>query len=197
MRVTREKAEQNHQAVIATASRLFREQGFDGIGVSSLMQAAGLTHGGFYKQFKSKDDLIARATRAALDQTRKRLAALTPPDAPAAFATTVGHYLSEAHRDAPGKGCALVALGADAARHGPELRSVMQQGIEDYLDLLTADGTGPDRDTSLAALSTMVGALLLARAVADPDLSHRILATARAAILAGDPAGQAGPGGRP
>lgn len=186
MKVSREKAEENRQKVIETSSRLFRENGFDGVGVSTLMQAAGLTHGGFYKQFKSKDDLIAQATQVALDQTRDRIASAAENDN-RFFETVVRYYLSDWHRSAVGDGCALAALGPDVARHGPEVRQVMQNGIEEYLSLLeqTAPSDDPDlrRDQAIATLSTLVGALVLARAVKDRGLSDEILAAATRKVL--------------
>lgn len=190
MKVTREKSEENRQIVIETAARMFRESGYDGVGVSPLMQAAGLTHGGFYKQFKSKDDLIAQATKAALDQTAARLAAIGDPSDATRLEAIIRRYLSEAHRDAPGQGCALAALGADAARHGPELRGVMEDAVKAHLHLLeTSDpqaGNDGARGRAVAALATMVGALMLSRAVEDPALSSEILQTSVDALLAQD-----------
>jgi TetR/AcrR family transcriptional repressor of nem operon len=187
MKVSREKAEENRQNVIETSSRLFREKGFDGVGVSTLMQAAGLTHGGFYKQFKSKDDLIAQATQVALDQTRGRIASAAGDDGRASFETVVRYYLSDWHRSAVAEGCALAALGSDVARHGPEVRQVMQQGVEEYLRQLEATVTGESdagkREQAIATLSTMVGALVLARAVEDKGLSDEILAAATRNVL--------------
>lgn len=178
MKVTREKAEENRQNVIETSSRLFREKGFDGVGVSTLMQAAGLTHGGFYKQFKSKDDLIAQATQLALDQTRQRLLETKADNGQATFEAIARLYLSEIHRDAIGDGCALAALGPDVARHSPELRLVMQKGVEEYLALIEAAPVVPARDRAIATLATMVGALMLSRVVEDDDLSREILQAA-------------------
>lgn len=187
MKVSREKAEENRQNVIETSSRLFREKGFDGVGVSTLMQAAGLTHGGFYKQFKSKDDLIAQATQVALDQTRERIASAAGDDNRASFETVVRYYLSDWHRSALAEGCALAALGPDVARHGPEVRQVMQQGVEEYLKQLEktvkAESDEGKREQAIATLSTMVGALVLARAVEDKGLSDEILAAATRNVL--------------
>ncbi len=189
MKVTREKAAENRQNVIETSGRLFREKGYDGVGVATLMQSAGLTHGGFYKQFRSKDDLIAQATRVALDQTRDRLAELKGEDGRAPFETLARYYLSEAHRDATGQGCALAALGSDAARHGPEVRAVMQEGVQEYLALLeaalVAEGCAAARESAVATLATMVGALVLSRAVADAGLSGEILDAATREVLCG------------
>lgn len=186
MKVSREKAEENRRNVIETSSRLFREKGFDGVGVSTLMRAAGLTHGGFYKQFKSKDDLIAQATQVALDQTSDRLASMAKNDNHP-FEAVVRSYLSEMHRNAVGEGCALAALGSDGARHGPEVRQVMQDGIEHYLSTLEraveAENVEAARDKAISTLSTLVGALILSRVVEDRGLSDEILAAARRKVL--------------
>lgn len=188
MKVTREKSEENRQTVIETAARMFRENGYDGVGVSPLMQEAGLTHGGFYKQFKSKDDLIAQATKAALDQTAARLASIGDPSDTRRLETIIRHYLSEAHRDAPGQGCALAALGADAARHGPVVRGVMEDAVRTHLELLASSDLQGESDgargRAVATLATMVGALVLSRAVDDKALSSEILQTSVDALLA-------------
>ncbi len=187
MKVSREKAEENRRNVIETSSQLFREKGFDGVGVSTLMQAAGLTHGGFYKQFKSKDDLIAQATEVALEQTRERIASVVHDDKQRAFETVVRNYLSDQHRNAMSDGCALAALGPDVARHGPKVRHVMQHGIEQYVSLLEqtvqADNADAGRDKAISTLATLVGALVLARAVEDRGLSDEILEAATRSVL--------------
>ncbi|MFL5190029.1 MAG: TetR/AcrR family transcriptional regulator [Microvirga sp.] len=188
MRVSREQADKNREHVIDIASRLFRERGFEGIGVADLMKEAGLTHGGFYGQFKSKEDLKVQASRRALSRNKDRWAkviAETPSEKLAALAR---FYLSDAHRDRRGEGCALAALGGDAPRYGPELQAAFKDGIEGYLELL--DGimcasTGEERrDKIIAALSTMVGALVLSRAVGDEALSQKILSAAAGEIAA-------------
>jgi TetR/AcrR family transcriptional repressor of nem operon len=187
MKVTKEKAEENRQQVIETSSRLFREKGFDGVGVSTLMQAAGLTHGGFYKQFESKDDLIAKATKAALDQTAQRMSSLIGKDKRASLEKAVGLYLSDQHRHGVAEGCAFAALGPDVARHGPEARRVMQRGIEDQIALLESlietEGKSSSREDAIATMATMVGALVLARAVEDAAISSEILEAATHSIL--------------
>lgn len=180
MKVSREKAAENRQHVVETAAKLFREKGFDGVGVSSLMQAAGMTHGGFYKQFTAKEELIAEAMGAAVAQSRARLAAAAPDD-PARFAQIVRMYLSPAHRDAPGEGCALAALAAESGRHGAGLQAAAEAGVQDYLDGLTAVLGDPAR--AAAVLAQMVGALVLARAAGQGALSDQILAQNIAALL--------------
>lgn len=188
MRVSRAQSEENRQAVIIEASRLFREHGFDGIGLSGLMQAAGLTQGGFYKKFKSKDDLARQAMAGALAKGRAKwtdLIAKTKVDRLAAF---VRRYLADDHRDNIGQGCSFVALGGDAARRNdPELKEIFEVEARAYLDLLdgilSAEPDEATRDRSAAILSTMVGALLLSRVVRDPALSERFLRASADAIL--------------
>jgi TetR/AcrR family transcriptional regulator, transcriptional repressor for nem operon len=188
MRVSREQADKNREHVIDVASRLFRERGFEGIGVADLMKEAGLTHGGFYGQFKSKEDLKIQASRRALSRNKDRWAkvlAETPSEKLSALAR---FYLSDAHRDRRGEGCALAALGGDAPRYGPELQAAFKDGIEGYLELLddimSASSGEKRRDKTIVALSTMVGALVLSRAVGDEALSQKILSAAADEIAA-------------
>ena len=188
MRVSREQADKNREHVIDVASRLFRERGFEGIGVADLMKEAGLTHGGFYGQFKSKEDLKIQASRRALSRNKDRWAkvlAETPSEKLAALAR---FYLSDAHRDRRGEGCALAALGGDAPRYDRELQAAFKDGIEGYLELLdgimSASSGEKRRDKTIVALSTMVGALVLSRAVGDEALSQKILSAAADEIAA-------------
>ncbi len=186
MRVSRARAEQNRQTVIDVASRLFREHGFDGIGLKDLMAGAGLTQGAFYKQFASKEDLAAQASRRALASAFGRwtaAAAASPRDPLAAVAD---FYLSAEHCAETTDGCPIVALGSDAARQGPEVKAAFEAGIREYLGLLdgwTAEADGePPGSRAMATLSTMIGAVLLARAVNDPLLSRGFLQAAAASV---------------
>lgn len=188
MRVSRVKAEENRQAVIDVASRLFREHGFDGIGLKDLMAGAGLTQGAFYKQFESKDDLAAQASRRALDNVSGRwsAAAASNPDDP--LSAVVDFYLSPGHCAERADGCPIVALGSDAARHGPDVRASFEVGIKEYLELLGgwiggSEGGQPD-SKAMAVLSTMVGAVLLARAVNDERMSKQFLQAAAGSVMA-------------
>lgn len=187
MRVTRLQAEQNRQTVIDVASRLFRQHGFDGIGLKDLMAGAGLTQGAFYKQFESKDDLAAHASRRALESSSGMWAAAakTAPEDP--LSAVVDFYLSMGHCAERSDGCPIVALGSDAARQGPNVKAAFQAGIEDHLDRL-GDWIGSAEDGStdgkaMAILSTMVGSVLLARAVNDEQLSKRFLHAAAQSVL--------------
>ena len=188
MRVSRAQAEENRQAVINVASRLFREHGFNGIGLNDLMKAAGLTHGSFYKQFKSKEDLIVQACSRALDESKGKWSSVVAKATGNSLAALVRFYLSTRHRNQTGGGCAFAALGSDAARSSPALCRTLEAGIEAHLDILDGlSSAAPDnatRDRSIAALSTMVGALILSRAVKDTALSQRILDASANEIIA-------------
>lgn len=179
MRVTRAQAEQNHQAVINVASKLFREHGFDGIGLKDLMKGAGLTQGGFYKQFASKEDLIAQASARAMEMAMQRWteAVANKPDAP--LEAVAAFYLSPEHLGEKAEGCPIVALGTDAARQGPEVKARFEAGVKDHLRLLTkfTSSGGEDRpsDKAMVLLSLMVGALTLSRAVNDETLAHSLM----------------------
>jgi len=182
MRVSRIQAAENRQAVINVASRLFREHGFDGIGLKDLMEAAGLTQGAFYKQFASKADLAAQASNRAIEGTvdRWKTAAEANPKDP--LGAVLDFYLSKGHRAERGDGCPVVALGADAARQGPEVKASFEAGIRQYLEMLGSwigerDGA-KIAGKPMAILSTMVGALMLSRAVNDPKLAHAVLDSA-------------------
>lgn len=197
MRVSRAQAEENRQAVINAASRLFRERGFDGIGLKDLMAGAGMTQGAFYKQFDSKEDLVAQASRRALQEALGRwaAAAVSRPDDP--LTAVVDFYLSEAHCAERSEGCPVVALGSDAARHGSDVRASFEEGLKEYLTLLGgwigAADRGKAESKAMAILSTMVGAVLLARAVNDEEMSKRFLQAAARSVMDGAAATSPGP----
>lgn len=184
MRVSRAQADENRERIIETAARLFREKGFDGIGLNDLMQAAGLTRGGFYGHFDSKQDLAAQACRRALEANADTLA----DDAYADLPRFVDFYLSDAHCDDAGQGCALAALAGDVARQDPELRRVLTHGVEHFAEAMAQRVTGATaadrRESALSAVAVLVGAVVLARAVDDPSLSTALRAAARASIVA-------------
>ena len=185
MKVSRAQAEENRERILDTAAELFRERGFDGIGLNDLMQAAGLTRGGFYGHFQSKDDLAAQASRRALERNRDQWKKQTDRN----LAAWVKAYLSDAHRDHIGAGCGLAALAGDAARGGRAVHEAFAQGVEDLAaslqDQMPAADAGGRREQSLAMLSTMVGALLLSRAVGDTALSRELRDAARKSLPAG------------
>jgi TetR/AcrR family transcriptional repressor of nem operon len=179
MRVSRIQAAENRQTVIDVASRLFRERGFDGIGLKDLMKAAGLTQGAFYKQFASKEDLAVEASRRALEGASRRWsdAAAKNPDDP--LGAVIAFYLSGDHREEKMDGCPIVALGADAARQGSDVKAAFEAGIKAHLEVLgrfiAEAGGEASSGTAMAILSTMVGAVTLSRVVNDPDLAQALL----------------------
>src|SRR6202158_2475467 len=134
VRVTRQQAAANRERVLEVAGNLFRERGFDGIGVADIMKRAGLTHGGFYGQFASKDDLAAEITARVLGKAGwpERLTGKANPS----FGDVVRAYLSPRHRDDPGTGCLLAALGSDAARQPRAVRHAFTDGFRDPIDAL-------------------------------------------------------------
>jgi TetR/AcrR family transcriptional repressor of nem operon len=179
MRVSRVQATENRQTVINVASRLFRERGFDGIGLKDLMEGAGLTQGAFYKQFASKEDLAVEASRRALESASGRWsdAVEQNPDDP--LGAVLAFYLSRDHREEKMDGCPIVALGSDAARQGPDVKAAFEAGIKAHLEVLgrLIAQTGGDglNGKAMASLSTMVGAVTLSRVVNDPDLAQALL----------------------
>jgi TetR/AcrR family transcriptional regulator, transcriptional repressor for nem operon len=186
VKVSRQQAAENRARILTEASRLFRERGLGGVGVDALTEAAGLTHGSLYSRFGSKERLAAEALADALARSAE---ALPPRDAAtsapgAALEALVSRYLSTRHRDAPGGGCALAALCSEVPRQGPAVRAAFTEGVQSFAARLAAmieqDESGAARDDeAFHVLSSLVGALVLARAVDDPALSSRILEATR------------------
>jgi TetR/AcrR family transcriptional repressor of nem operon len=179
MRVSRVQAAENRETVINVASRLFRERGFDGIGLKDLMKGAGLTQGAFYKQFASKEDLAARASRRALESAADRWSAATGAKPEDPLGAVIAFYLSMDHRGEKTDGCPIVALGSDAARQGTDVKASFEAGIRQHLEILAGFIRKADGEQSaakaMAILSTMVGALTLSRVVNDPHLAQAFL----------------------
>ncbi|MET7698666.1 TetR family transcriptional regulator [Streptomyces sp. NPDC005485] len=187
MRVTKAQAEQNRAHIVATAARLFRERGYDGVGVAELMAAAGFTHGGFYKHFRSKADLMAEASASGLSQIAARTEGLDP-------AEFVEGYVSREHRDGRSDGCTIAALSGDAARQPADIKTEFAAGIENLLTALQAPSDTPgegDQDQRAARamvidmLAHSIGAVMLSRACPDDSpLADEILDVCRKEILA-------------
>src|SRR5258708_24256211 len=160
MRVSRAKAAENRERIVDTASRLFREKGFDGVGVDAIMKGAGLTHGGFYGHFASKDDLVAEAVTRVLERTADKESCFTD------LSALVADYLSERHRADRANGCAVAALGGDIARQGEGVRRGLTAFLRGQLDRiadLVKDGTAARRrKRAITTLAGIVGALTLA-----------------------------------
>jgi len=179
MRVSRVQAAENRETVINVASRLFRERGFDGIGLKDLMEAAGLTQGAFYKQFASKEDLAVQASRRAMESASRRWEAATAANPDDPLGAVIAFYLSADHRNEKLDGCPIAALGSDAARQGDDVKAAFEVGIKQHIDMLSRMVAGPDGEQpdskAMAILSTMVGAVTLSRVVNDPDLAQAFL----------------------
>jgi len=186
VKVSREQVAENRERILEAATQRFRERGFEGIGVADLMKEAGLTHGGFYGHFASKEDLIAQACARASDRSRARWARLSEraPDNPLAEIARV--YLTPQHRDSPGAGCLIAALGPDVARQGPVVRDAVTAGVRAALDFLTRIVPGRSRAAkrrkAIASYASMVGGMVLARAVNDRVFSKEILDAVEASI---------------
>jgi TetR/AcrR family transcriptional regulator, transcriptional repressor for nem operon len=176
VRQSREEKAKTHERILDVASARIREQGLDRPGVAEIMQAAGLTHGGFYKHFGSRDDLIAEATESALAASDRHVHKLTD-DAEDPLGAFVDWYLSAEHRDDPGTGCAVAALGGDVRRGDERLRSAYREQVERYLENVERFlGGGEDaRQRAILAVSALAGAIVLSRAVDDEALSDEIL----------------------
>ena len=136
MKVSKEQAAQNRERILEVGTRLFRERGFDGIGVADLMREAGLTHGGFYGHFASKEELMAKACERALAKSAARWESLYARDGREALAAMADSYLSTRHRDHPGGGCIAPAVAIEAARHGPAVRRAFTDGVRSLVDVL-------------------------------------------------------------
>lgn len=183
MKVSREQVALNRERIVETAARLFREKGYDGIGVADLMKGAGLTHGGFYGHFESKEDLLAEAAAHAMKKSVARWEGYLDEDRGTALEKIGDNYLTVQHRDHPEMGCSVTALGADVARLGPKARHAITEGSSGQLAVLAQLMPGADdaekRRQALATYAAMVGAIVLSRAVDDEALSREVLQAVR------------------
>ena len=186
MRVSKETMERHHVQIISLASQMLRERGVQGVSVADVMQSAGLTHGGFYRHFASKEALVAEATTAAFDEVLDRLEKSVDCKGPtSALEEYVLGYLSQRHVDRPSKGCPIPAFGGDVAREGTEVRAAFHTGVNRLLDWIAAGLPARETDRNAKAielLSLMVGAIITARASGSQALSTKILAQARKSI---------------
>jgi len=188
MRYSREHKQETHARIVRKASVRLREKGANGIGVADLMKEAGLTHGGFYTHFDSREALVIEAFAYAMDRSMehwRKTAAQTPPEK--RLSTIVDSYLTTGHRDDPGHGCAVPTLGAEIAREGPKARRAFAAKLDQMIDMM-ADQI-PDlprkaaRKQASATLATMMGALVLSRIAGNGEFSEEILSAGRAAAL--------------
>lgn len=189
MKVTKEKMAEHREKILVSAAKRFRERGFEGIGVADLMKEAGLTHGGFYGHFDSKEELVTLASERALNETAEQWEKVidTAQDDP--LEALANYYLSTRHRERPGSGCLLAALGSDLSRQPSSVKAIVTSGLRRCLGLL--EGTVPGRTAArrqraIAALASMVGGMVLARSVDDSALSREILKSVAETLSHGD-----------
>ncbi len=187
MRVTKEKFAENRASVLEAAAVSFRARGVDGVGIADIMGQAGLTHGGFYRHFASKEDLLAQASAAAFDQTVVGLQQVADahPDAP--LEAMIQRYLSDVHRTHAQYGCPAAALGGEAPRQASGVRRAFSSGVQSMFKMFERLSPGGSRTAArrraVAGISGMVGAMVLARAVDDPALAEEILSTMRDELI--------------
>lgn len=185
MKVTKAQVQANRAHIVETASALFRERGYDGVGIADLMAVAGFTHGGFYKHFSSKSDLLAEAASCGFAQSAAKAEGVDAME-------FVRQYLSRAHRDARGDGCTMAALCADAARQPAPIKTAFATGVESLLATLSTQYGAPEdgkragelRARCIDVLAQAIGAMVLSRACPDDSpLADEILDVCRAAAL--------------
>lgn len=199
-RITAAQRARNHESIVAAAGNAFRARGVDAVGIDEVMRSSGLTHGGFYNHFASKQALAAEVFQTEFDEALLRVSELIDEHSEkpeTALAAAIAGYLSTFHRDHPEVGCPSAAMVADAARHGCEMQTRYAAGVDGYLeriarmitDAARADGKmlepAQARRRAMAVFAEMVGTMLLARAVvaADPALSDELLETNRRHLL--------------
>jgi TetR/AcrR family transcriptional regulator, transcriptional repressor for nem operon len=170
-----------HKRIVAIASKRFREKGLAGFGIAELMKEAGLTVGGFYKHFDSRDELVAEALSSAFGDWQRRVDAAATGGPPVSYAELIDDYLSDAHRKNPGTGCAFSALAPELARSDKRTRALTSEQVRNDLQLIVGLLPGEDkraaRSRAIMTFSALVGAMALAHAVSDEALSPEILNT--------------------
>jgi TetR/AcrR family transcriptional repressor of nem operon len=183
MRKSKGEAAETRRRIVTAAAGEFREHGIVATGLADLMQAAGLTHGGFYKHFESKDQVVAEACAEAVRVLIEKL------EAAPSKGSVLGSYLSTRHRDDPATGCPLAALGSELARFDEKTREAATDGYLRLVDILVRkSGKVPAevaRQRALVAVSTMIGAVTMSRVVTDAELSAAILREAEKSLMDG------------
>jgi TetR/AcrR family transcriptional repressor of nem operon len=181
MGYSKAQKEKTHKRIVAIASKRFREKGLAGFGIAELMKEAGLTVGGFYKHFESRDELVAEALSDAFGTWQRQKEAAASSGQPLSFEKLIDDYVSDVHRRNPGAGCAFSALAPEIARSDKRTRALTTDQVKADLVLLAWLLPGKDkrqaRSRAILTFSALVGAMSLARAVSDEDLSREILNT--------------------
>lgn len=183
LKTSRATVEQNRERLLQLASEGFRRHGFEGVKVADIMKGAGLTHGGFYNYFESKDDLAVQACDLQLKHQSERLRALSG-EGRIRLSGYFERYLTAKSRDHPEQACLFPSLAGDIARQGEAVREAFTSGVEDYIAAMQEVDADLTRADALTILSTLVGAMALARAVNDKQVSDAILTSARESLVA-------------
>lgn len=182
MKKSKAETAETRKRILEAAARAFKSNGVNATGVSEIMAAAGLTHGGFYRHFESKEQLVAEACAASMAIFIESAEAATD-DGHDSFLKHVRHFLSEEYRDDCLGGCPLVAMGSELARSDPQTRHAASEGFQKLIDIVAKwhpqDDEVSARDNAIFTLTSMMGAVTMARIVDDPALSDRILHIAR------------------
>ncbi len=176
MRVSKTEADRSKERIVESASKLFRERGFEKVSVSEIMKDAGMTHGGFYRHFSSKDELMGAACDFAFNKSQTSLKEM-------GLECVLDQYLSESHMNNPSSGCIIAALAGEISRQEMPLQDSFSVGVKKQIDVLSSlmeqsrTLDGENRQRAIVMFSSMIGALLMARSVNDTDLAKEILAT--------------------
>ncbi|KJC58985.1 TetR family transcriptional regulator [Bradyrhizobium sp. LTSPM299] len=188
MRYSKEHKQETHARIVRKAAVRLREKGAHGIGVADLMKEAGLTHGGFYAHFDSREALVIEAFSHAMDRSTERwrkVAEEVPPEK--RLSTIVDSYLTAVHRDDPGHGCAVPTLGAEIARETPKTRKAFALKLEQMIDMMADQILDVPRKTArkqaMATLATMMGTIVMSRIAGNGELSEEVLSAGREAVL--------------
>ncbi len=186
MRYSKEHKAETHARIVQKASERFRAEGIDAVGIASLMQSLGMTVGGFYAHFESKDDLIAQACRTGFSETTAKFKAYIESKPPGRrFAALVDAYLSPQHRDGVETGCFAAAAGAEVARHPVETRLALSEQIEAWITVIAAAMEADKLDGELRGIAgTLIGCLILSRTMPDHAISDAFLESGRKAVMA-------------
>ena len=183
------KKEETRERILRAAARAIRKHGYEGVGVADVMKEAGLTHGGFYAHFESRDALLAAAVdQEGVESTEYLTRAIAAAKPGQELTALVDAYLSDGHVAAPEQGCAVAAAGSEVPRQEAQVRRAASRRIKDFIGLIERQfpewGKSAARDKAMAIAATLVGSVVLARAVDDPQLSKRIRKAARELIRA-------------
>jgi len=185
----RSKKEETRERILHAAARAIRKHGYEGVGVADVMKEAGLTHGGFYAHFESRDALLAAAAdQEGVESTEHLTRAIAAAKPGQELAALVDAYLSDGHVAAPEQGCAVAAAGSEVPRQEAQVRRAASRRIKDFIGLIERQfpewGKSAAHDKAMGIAATLVGSVVLARAVDDPQLSKRIRKAARELIRA-------------